>query len=422
MSPEAKRQHLLAWAVMALLAVSTFLNYLDRQVLSLLAQPVQQMLSMDDRGYAFVVTAFMAAYTLGNLNAGYLIDRFGAVRAAPFFVGAWSIAGCLSGLAQNMPQLAASRFMLGLFEVGNFVAAPMLVALFMPARHKALGVGLYTAAAMFGAAVSPPLITTINAAMGWRAAFLMLGGAGLCWVALWWLLPLGSARAQDPGDEAASAQASGMTDLTQWRQAVCEPKVWAIGLGTMLSYPVWFFYLNWFPKYLTDERGLSTLEMGRRAWIVYLAAGLGCLAAGPVISLLARKGRHPVPARLLAMGGVAVLAPLGAINYFEPPVLISLALAAAVAFIHMIWQVTITSLPLELFSARSMGKVFAVAGIASGVGGIASTWLIGQLVGSVSYRPMFVVMAGAYTVALLVLLSLLGWRQSLRPLIQESHG
>ena len=419
---ETRLKRLLAWAVMALLAASTFLNYLDRQVLSLLAQPVQQMLSMDDRGYAVVVTAFMAAYTLGNLNAGFLIDRLGVVRAAPFFVGAWSIAGCLSGMAQSMPQLAASRFMLGLFEVGNFVAAPMLVALFMPARHKALGVGLYTAAAMFGAAVSPPLITAINAALGWRAAFLMLGGAGLCWVGLWFLLPLGQARAQSLEDESASAHASGMTDITRWSQAVCEPKVWAIGLGTMLSYPVWFFYLNWFPKYLTDERGLSTIEMGQRAWIVYLAAGLGCLAAGPVISTLVRKGRAPVRARLLAMSGVAVLAPLGAINFFEPPVLVSLASAAAVAFIHMIWQVTITSLPLELFSQRSMGKVFAVAGIASGVGGIASTWLIGQLVGSVSYRPMFVVMAGAYTMALLVLLGLLGWRKSRAPLIQESHG
>lgn len=407
---------------MAMLAISTFLNYLDRQVLSLLAQPVQQMLNMDDKGYAFVVTAFMLAYTVGNLFAATLIDRLGVLRAAPFFVGAWSIAGCMSGLAQNMPQLAASRFVLGLFEVGNFVAAPMLVALFMPPRHKALGVGVYTAAAMFGAAVSPPLITAINAAMGWRAAFLLLGGAGLCWVALWWLLPLKSTQAGDAADEAANARASGVTDLTSWRQTICEPKVWAIGLGTMLTYPVWFFYLNWFPKYLTDERGLSTLEMGSRAWTVYLSAGLGCLAAGALIGLLVRKGLAPIRARLLAMGGVAVLAPIGAINFFEPSIPISLASAAAVAFIHMIWQVTITSLPLELFSARSIGKVFGVAGIASGLGGMASTWLIGQLVGTVSYRPMFVVMACAYAVALFVLMTLLRIGGSARRSVQEAHG
>jgi len=392
--------------VLALLATSTFLNYLDRQVLSLLARPVQQALAMDDKAYASVVTAFMLAYTLGNLSAGWLIDRLGVLRAAPFFVGAWSIAGCMSGLVQTMPQLAASRFVLGIFEVGNFVAAPLLVALFLPARQKAFGVGVYTAAAMFGAAVSPPLITGIDAALGWRAAFLLLGGAGLAWVALWVLLvPRRLPQAADSAE--SDAVRNGAIELPRWRDAVAEPRVWALGLGTMLSYPVWFFYLNWFPKYLTDERGLSTLEMGQRAWVVYLAAGLGCLAAGGVIALIARRGVSPVKARLLAMAGVAVLAPSGAINFFAPPVAVSLASAAWVAFIHMIWQVTITSLPLELFAPRSLPKVFSVAGIASGVGGIASTWLIGQLVGSVSYRPMFVVMGCAYALALAVLLALL---------------
>ena len=422
MQSEAKQRQLLAWLVMAMLAASTFLNYLDRQVLALLSQPVQQMLNMDDKAYALVVTVFMLAYTVGNLSAGFLIDRLGVLRAAPFFVGAWSIAGCLSGLAQNMPQLAASRFVLGLFEVGNFVSAPLLVALFMPPRQRALGIGLYTATAMFGAAVSPPLITAINAAMGWRAAFLLLGGSGLCWVGLWWLLPIRSARAAERDEEIASPNSAGLTDLASWREVICSPKVWDFGLGTMLTYPVWFFYLNWFPKYLTDERGLSTLEMGNRAWVVYLFAGLGCLAAGGVISLLMRRGLGPVQGRLAAMGGVALLAPIGAGNFFGPPIALSLASAAAVDFIHMIWQVTITSLPLELFSERSRGMVFAVAGIASGVGGIASTWLIGQLVGTVSYRPMFVVMACAYAVALLVLLTLLGVRGSARRSVQESHG
>ena len=121
------RTRWIPWAVMALLAASTFLNYVDRQVLALLARPVQQALAMDDRGYAAVVTAFMIAYTLGNLSSGWLVDRLGAVRAMPFFAGAWSIAGSLGGLAHNTPQLAASRFFLGLFETGNFIAAPVVV-------------------------------------------------------------------------------------------------------------------------------------------------------------------------------------------------------------------------------------------------------------------------------------------------------
>ncbi len=397
----------LAWAVMAMLAFSTFLNYLDRQVLALLARPVQQALAMDDHGYALIVTAFMTAYTLGNLSSGFLLDRLGAVRAMPFFVGAWSIAGCMSGLAHSTAQLATSRFFLGLFETGNFIAAPVVVALFLPARQKAMGIGVYTAAAMFGAAVSPPLVTAIDAAFGWRTAFLLLGSTGLCWVAGWWLLPLRApkdAPTETPSSEAAMA---GLTDPRTWGQVLTEPKVWAFGIGQMLSFPVWFFYLNWFPKYLTDERGLSTLEMGSRAWAVYLAAAFGSLSAGGVIALLARRKLSPVAARLVAMGGVAVLAPLGGINYFQPAIAISIASAAVVAFLHMIWQVTITSLPLEIFTPRSLGKVLAVVGVTNGIGGIASTWLIGSLVGTVSYRPMFLVMACSYAVALTLVLLLL---------------
>ena len=403
---DTKRTHWLAWAVMAMLAISTFLNYLDRQVLALLARPVQQALAMDDRGYALIVTAFMIAYTLGNLTSGFLLDKLGAVRAMPFFVGAWSIAGCMSGLAHNMPQLATSRFFLGLFETGNFIAAPVVVALFLPARQKATGIGVYTAAAMFGAAVSPPLVTAIDAALGWRMAFLLLGVIGLCWVAVWWMLPL--RKPTEPLTESRrEAAAAGLADPRTWGQVLTEPKVWAFGFGQMLSFPVWFFYLNWFPKYLTDERGLSTLEMGNRAWAVYLAAAIGSLSAGGVISLLVRRKLAPVTARLVAMGAIAVLAPLGAINYFQPAIAVSIASASVVAFLHMIWQVTITSLPLEIFTPRSMGKVLAVVGVTSGSGGIVSTWLIGNLVGTVSYRPMFLVMACAYAVALTIVLLLL---------------
>jgi ACS family hexuronate transporter-like MFS transporter len=152
--------------------------------------------------------------------------------------------------------------------------------------------------------------------------------------------------------------------------------------------------------------------MGRRAWVVYLAAGLGSLAAGPALSWLARRGLAPVRGRLVLMGAIAVLGPVGAVNGLQPPIEVSLASAAVVAFLHMAWQVTMTSLPLELFTPRSVGKVFAVSGVSNGVGGVVSTWLVGQLVAEVSYRPMFLVMACAYAVALAVLCALLARRPS----------
>ena len=394
------------WLIVAMLAFSTFLNYIDRQTLSLLSRPIQDALNMDDRAYGMVVTCFMIAYTIGNLSSGMLIDRLGAESAMPCFVVLWSVAGALGAFAEHSTHLGISRFLLGLFETGNFLAAPIIVARFLPYDQKALGIGLYTAAAMLGAAISPPLVTYIHQIAGWRMAFLLLGAAGLIWAWLWCLLPFkGSRTAVEGGD--VTADAIGSIDITTWSQALREPRIWAQSLWTMLTYPVWFFYLNWFPKYLTDERSLSTLEMGQRAWIVYLFAGIGCLLAGGVIALLKKRTRlGSLQIRIVTMLVVALLAPIGAINFFTPPLAISLASAAWVALIHMIWQTTITSLPLELFSARSLGKVFGIVGIVSGIGAIVSTWLIGTLVGSISYKPMFLVMAAVYLLAVLIMLGL----------------
>lgn len=394
------------WLIVAMLAFSTFLNYVDRQTLSLLSRPIQDALSMDDNAYAMVVTSFMVAYTIGNVTSGVLVDRLGAVRAMPVFVVLWSLAGALCGLADNSAHLGVARFFLGLFETGNFLAAPIIVSMFLPADQKAFGIGIYTAAAMLGAAVSPPLVTLVNEHAGWRAAFMLMGAAGLVWAFIWWLLPTRGIDAQGRRGE-TRADPPGAVDIQTWRQALTEPRVWAQALGTMLTFPVWFFYLNWFPKYLTDERGLSTLEMGARAWVVYLFAGIGCMLAGLVIAALIRLTRlQPLCARIWVMAAVAVLAPVGAINYFTPPLAVSLASAAWVALFHMIWQITVTSLPLELFTARSLGKVLGIVGIVSGVGGIVSTWLIGSLVSVVSFRPMFIVMASVYLIAMVVMLAL----------------
>ena len=391
---------------MAMLALATFLNYVDRQTLALLARPLQDALLMDDRAYASVVVSFMIAYTVGYLIAGALVDRIGATRAMPFFVVMWSLAGALCGLAQTMPQLAAGRFFLGLFETGNFLAAPMIVGTYLPVHLRAAGIGVYSAAALLGAAVSPPLVTTINASLGWRAAFVIIGICGFVWVALWYMLPWKSLKASISHSVHAEFKSDAI-DISTWRHALSEPSVWGQALGTMMTFPVWHFYLNWFPKYLTDERGLSTLEMGSRTWVVYLFGGIGSITVGYLMAILARRMRlTSISVRLMAMGLVCVLAPIGALNFFAPAVSISLGIAACVALMHMMWQTIITSMPLEVFTERSLGKVQGVVGVVCGIGSISSTWLIGELVGMVSYRPMFLVMSVAYFFALVCMITL----------------
>ena len=388
------------WVIIALLSVSTLLNYIDRQTLALLARPIQSALHMDDKGYAFVVTLFMFAYMGGNIVASWLIDRMGPRLTLAILVAVWSIAGVASGLVRDETQMATARFVLGLAEVGNWVAAVALVNRFFDPKSRALAIGIYTAAAMFGAAISPPIITWVNAVAGWRASFIITGIAGLAWALAWLLCTRGPEEGAGRVADLQPRPIEGDTDIASFWQALRTPNVWALALGIMLTWPVWYFYLNWFPKYLTDERGLSTLEMGRQAWIVYLAAGIGCLTGGAAPGLLMRRGLTSARAKLWVLGLVCFVAPIGAVNALAPPVWISLFVGAIVAFVHMYWQINLTALASDLFTARSFGRVFAVAGVASGLGCMGTIWLIGQLVGAISYRPMFIVMACVYPVAM----------------------
>jgi ACS family hexuronate transporter-like MFS transporter len=150
------------WAILALLFFSTVLNYVDRQTLSILATTIQKDLAIDDIGYAHVVQLFLIAYTLAYFVVGWLTDRLGSKLALALFVGWWSIANMMTGLVHGIGQLGAARFALGLGEAGNYVAAPKAVSEHYAPHERGFAVGVYTAGAMAGATIAPPLI-------GWLA-------------------------------------------------------------------------------------------------------------------------------------------------------------------------------------------------------------------------------------------------------------
>ncbi len=398
------------WVIIGMIAAASLLNYVDRQALALMAGPVQRDMGIGNVGYANLVSAFLVAYTVGGLIAAWIVDRIGPRWGLALFVGWWSIASACTGLAQNMLQMGASRFALGLGEIGNWVAAPKLVREWFPERERALAIGIYSAAAHAGATISPALITLLMVTVGWRMTFIATGLFGLVWVGIW----LTAYRKDQPLPvyQPGSATAAGAIPTEPvdsggwagWRAVLRTRAVWAIAAANSLTNPVFFFYLFWFPKYLTEERGVSALYMASTAWIVYAAAGLGALLGGVASGALVKRGIAPVRARLWAMAAVAVAAPIGAFNALEPSVGVSLALGALVAFCHTAWVTNQTALPVDLFPARHLGKVMGICGILTGTVTIGSTYLVGYLVASLTYRPMFLVIAIAYPLGLVAAL------------------
>lgn len=393
------------WVIVAMLAFAALLNYFDRQTLGLMASVVQGELRIDDAGYAAVVNAFLVAYMIGGLVSALIVDRIGARWGMIIFVGWWSLASGITGLVQNIWQLGASRFALGLGEAGNWLASPKLVREWFPQRERALAIGIYSAAAHFGAAIAPIAISALLLAVGWRVTFIISGALGILWLAAWLLLyrpdrpvPIYDEPNERPNSDIGAEQTV-LIDDSGWKgwSAVMRTRgVWFYAFANSLTNPVWFFYLFWFPKYLIEERGLSVAEMGRTSWIVYAAAGVGAIVGGIASGLLVTKGFRPVKARVAVMGIVAVVAPLGALNAFEPSVSISLALGAIVAFCHTAWVTNQTAMPVDLYPTRHIGKVMGIGGIITGIVTIGSTYLVGQLVSVLTYRPMFLVIAIAY--------------------------
>jgi ACS family hexuronate transporter-like MFS transporter len=380
------------WAILALLFASTVLNYVDRQTLSILAPMVQRDLHISDIGYAHIVQFFLIAYTFAYLGAGWVTDRLGTRLSLALFVGWWSLANMATGLVRSAAELGGARAMLGLGEAGNYTAGPKAVSEHFPPRERGFAFGTYTAGAMVGATISPPLIGWLALTHGWRAAFVATGALGFVWLVAW--LAIYPRRTE--------AERKIRREPTPWREILRERPLWGFALSRLIADPVWYFYLFWFPKYLADERGMSLAGVAATAWIVYLAADLGSIGGGAFSGWLIRRGMTPARSRLATLAIAALLAPAGMLISTGPAIPPTLAIAALVAFAHLLFQINLGTLVVDLYPTRVVATVFGFVAAGSGLGGIFSTQLVGQLVQSGDYPMIFLLMGLLHPIAVLV--------------------
>ena len=381
------------WAILALLFASTVLNYVDRQTLSIMAPLVERDLQIDDIGYAQIVQFFLIAYTLAYLGAGWLTDRLGTRLSLALFVGWWSLANMATGLVNSAGQLGATRALLGLGEAGNYTAGPKAVGEHFPERERGFAFGAYTAGAMVGATIAPPMIGFLALTYGWRTAFVGTGALGLIWLVAWLLIyPRRAAAASDAGP----------VPRTPWAAIVRERPIWGFALSRLIADPVWYFYLFWFPKYLIDQRGLSLAVVAGIAWVVYLAADVGSISGGLLSGYLIKRGMSAPNSRLTAIAVAATLTPFGMLIATGIGVNWTLAIAALVGFGHLIFQINLGTLVVDLYPKRVVATVFGFVAAGSGLGGIFSTKLVGQLAASGHYSTIFLLMGALHPIAVLV--------------------
>jgi ACS family hexuronate transporter-like MFS transporter len=397
----------LRWMVCGMLFVATALNYADRQLLGILAEPLRHEFGWSESDYGLIVAAFTAAYAIGVLGFGPIIDRIGTRMGYALAVAWWSVAGALHAATSSVLAFGAARFLLGLGEAGNFPAAVKTVAEWFPLKERALAMGIFNCGSNVGAILVPLIVPWIVIHMGWRPAFLVTPLIGLCWVLGWlllyrpatdhaWLTEEERRYIQSDTEE----QSLGIS----WRTALLYRQTWAWCIARFLTDPVWWFFLYWIPKYLYIKQGMTLGRIGGPLVIIYLAADAGSIFGGWLSSFLLRRGRSVNAARKLAILVCALMVtPLAlAANTAETwkaVLILSLATAG-----HQGWAANMFASISDMYPKKAVGSITGIAGFAGALGGMIVASVTGfTLQATGSYVPMFIYAGFSYLLILCIL-------------------
>lgn len=394
------------WRVCAMLLAATTINYIDRQVLGVLAPFLQDEIGWSEIEYGYIVMAFQAAYAIGLLCAGAVIDRFGTRIGYALAISIWSLAAMGHALAASVLGFVLARFALGLGEAGNFPAAVKTVAEWFPKRERALAVGIFNAGSNIGAIVAPLMVPIVAAAWGWQAAFLCTGALSAIWLVVW--LTRYRPPEQQPrvsAEELAHIRSDPpeSTVKVPWLQLLQHRQAWSFVAAKFITDPVWWLFLFWLGKFLASEYGLSLATIGPPMIVVYLMADVGSIAGGWLAGRFMRLGWSLNRARKGAMLVCALcVAPVALVtqvdNLWLAVGLIGLAMAG-----HQGWSANVFTLPSDMFPRQAVASVVGIGGFAGSVGGMAMSFFTGaQLQSTGSYSTIFLIAGSAYVFALVV--------------------
>ena len=369
------------WTICALIFFATTVNYLDRQVISLVKLNLDKEFGWTKSDYANITIAFQLAYAIGMIFAGRLIDRLGTKLGYAVSLILWSIAAVCHALVRSTTGFMVARAGLGLTESGNFPAAIKTVAEWFPKKERALATGIFNSGTNIGAIVAPLTVPFIAAEYGWRLTFIITGAIGLIWLIFWFILyevPKKHKKLSKEeydyihSDADEKVEETAATEKVSWFKLLEYKQTWAFMVGKMLTDGVWWFYLFWLPDFLNEQYGLGATEIALPIALVYTIATVGSIFGGWLPMYLIRKGWPVFKARKTSMLIYAVAALpvissqyLGGFNMWFAVLMIGFACSA-----HQAWSANIFTTVSDMFPKKTVGAVTGIGGMAGGVGSI----------------------------------------------------
>jgi ACS family hexuronate transporter-like MFS transporter len=395
------------WVICTVLLLGVTKNYVDRLVIGLLKTTLQHDLGWSEIDYGNLVFAFTAAYAVGMLAVGRMIDWLGTRLGYALAMAAWSLASMAHGLCGSMTSFLAARCALGFSEAGVFPASLKAVAEWFPRKERALAAGIFNAGSNLGAIITPLLVPWITLRWGWRWTFLSLGSLGFVWLAFWlWIYRSPDQHPRcSPGELAhIRSDASESQAKAPWRALFRHRQTWAFVLGKFFTDPIWWFYLFWVPDFLQRQHGLVLLQLGLPIVVIYLLADVGSVAGGWFSSSLIRRGKTVNRSRKTAMLICALcVVPI----IFLPRVgstwgavlLLGVATAA-----HQGFSANLFTLPSDMFPARAVASVVGLGGTAGAIGGMLIVKIVAHVLQSTgNYAIPFAMAGSAYLLALAII-------------------
>jgi ACS family hexuronate transporter-like MFS transporter len=371
------------WVVCALLFFATTINYIDRQILSLLKEILDRDIGWTNEQFGWVNSAFQFAYGIGLLGFGWFVDRFGTKLGYAVSIIAWSFAAAAHALVGSFMGFIAARSALGLGEAGNFPSAIKAVALWFPKRERAFATSIFNAGTNAGALIAPAIIPWMAYTWGWQSCFIAAGIAGLLWLFLWvpfYDVPDHSQRVG--AAELAFIRSDLEDDKPQekiaWLSLLGYRQTWSFIVAKFLTDPVWWFFLIWLPDFFKKTRGLEI----KKSWIhivtIYGIVTVLSIFGGWITGYLTKRGWTVTRARKTGMFIFALCAlPIlfvTQVGDWTAVLLIGLAGSA-----HQAWSANLYTTVSDMFPKKAVASVIGIGGMAGSAGGILFPALTGRM-------------------------------------------
>lgn len=405
------------WTICSLLFLATTINYLDRQVLSLLQPILAEEFHWTDSDYGTITSIFSLAYAVSMLFAGRFVDKMGTKKGYAWAIAVWSVAAmlhALCGLATEwwtgIPDAAGltnasgtivatisvvsvvmfviARILLAFGESANFPAAIKATAEYFPKRDRAFATGVFNSGANVGAILAPITVPFMAEAWGWETAFLVIGAVGFLWLAAWLIFykPLESNKKvndaekayinQDDEIDKVAADETVKIEKMTFRQALKFKQTWAFAFGKFMTDGVWWFFLFWTPAYLKAEYGMLPSEVALPIGVLYTITVFGSVYGGKFPTFFINKGMNPYAGRMRAMLIIAFfpllvllaqpfghIALLGNNAFWIPVLLIGIGGSA-----HQAWSANIFTTVGDMFPKSAVATIVGIGGMAGGIG------------------------------------------------------